>query len=420
MEQKLEKIFTVSEYIEAVNIALSRFKVKVVGEVTEAKPDKNGHIWFSIKDKAESVLNCVCWKYNYQISGVHLEEGIEVVLSGSADIYKKSGKFTFKAETISLRGKGALKKAYEELKKKLEKEGLFAEERKKPLPQYPQKIGIITSKQGAALGDFLTNLGQFGFKIRFIDSRVEGAEAVKDLLSAIKQMESQDIEAVVLTRGGGSLESLQAFHNEMVVKATAEFAKPVIAAIGHERDVPLLALSADLAVSTPTAAARALSRSWEEAQLKIEQQERKVLDRFSEALNRQNKQLSQLFLFLTAKLNAIFKRYHQLEYGLKNNLYTIHQAIAKQKDYLSQCIQKITSRLAEELVVIKKELVFIEKTVKANSPKKLLSLGYSIARRNGKVLRSINKVKLGDDFDLMLKDGIIKNKVLSTKALNSD
>ncbi|PIU16379.1 exodeoxyribonuclease VII large subunit, partial [bacterium (Candidatus Gribaldobacteria) CG08_land_8_20_14_0_20_39_15] len=220
---KPERIFSVGQYIEAVNIALDRFKVKITGEVTEVKVAASGHCYFTLKDKdANNALDCIIWKYNYGICGVKLEEGLEVILSGKGRLYNVSGRFSFVADTVELKGEGALKRAYEQLKNKLEAEGVFVEERKKPLPEYPQDIGVITSKHGAVINDLLTNLGQFGFKIKIVDSRVEGQEAISDLLGAVKQFKKQKIDVLVIMRGGGSLESLQAFNNEMLVRAIVD------------------------------------------------------------------------------------------------------------------------------------------------------------------------------------------------------
>jgi exodeoxyribonuclease VII large subunit len=138
-------------------------------------------------------------------------------------------------------GEGELKKQYEELKRKLEKEGLFDESRKKEIPLLPCNIGIITSKEGAVINDFLNNLGQYGFKIKLVDSRVEGIEAVKDLLRAIKTLKGEKLDCLVIMRGGGSLESFLAFNNVTLIKEVANLSFPVIVAIGHDKDVPLLA-----------------------------------------------------------------------------------------------------------------------------------------------------------------------------------
>jgi len=186
---------------------------------------------------------------------------MEVIVEGMPNIYVPNGRFNFSVNTIELVGEGALKLAYDKLKKKLTAEGLLAVERKKTIPELPEKIGLITSETGAVIHDFLTNIGKYGFKIKFFNSRVEGQLAIKDLLKAIEYFKNQDIDVLVIIRGGGSFESLQAFNNEVLVRKIAEFEKPVICGIGHDKDIPLSALAADLLVSTPTAVTTVLNRS---------------------------------------------------------------------------------------------------------------------------------------------------------------
>lgn len=411
-----EKVFTVSEYIDAVNIALTRFKVKIVGEVTQVKIPASGHVYFTIKDEEKSVLDCVIWKYNYNMSGVKLEEGMKVVLLGSGDIYKFQGRFSFKAESVSLRGEGELKKAYLKLKETLRKEGVF--ERKKPLPLYPHKIGLITSRSGAAIGDFRANLEKFGFKIKFIDSRVEGMEAIKDILLAIKSFEKMDIDLLVLTRGGGSLESLQAFNNEKIVRKIVDLPFPVITAIGHEKDVPLVSLVSDATCSTPTAAARLVSSSWEKALLGIEKQERIIFTSFKDVLQKKNKELAQRFFNMTSYLNDIFVSFHELEFKLKENLEQISRSFENQKEEIKRRRDIILKRFKESLSYANQQLLLVEKIIKANDPQKNLSLGYCIMRKEKDIIKSIKQVKVGEMINLQLTDGKLNSKIIKKYEKN--
>lgn len=413
--QQPEKIFTVSEYIEAVNIALKKFKVKVAGEVTEVKLSSKGHIYFSLKDKKESVLECVVWKSNYMLWGVKLKEGIEVVVGGAGNIYAPYGKFSFIADSIALKGEGALKKAYEELKKKLSLEGLFSEERKRALPELPQTIGVITSKYGAAINDLLSNLGKFGFKIKLMDARVEGQEAVKDLLSALKSFKKRALDVLVIMRGGGSLESLQAFNNEVLVREVVDFPCPVIAAIGHEKDVPLLSLAADAACSTPTAAANLINKGWERAPLKIEQIERHILEKYGQWLKSVNNALWQAYTSMSVNLGMVFDNFRRLEQNLNNNLNKLESAIILSKKYLIEHGLSAVQGFKRQVKNSLENLYFVEKTILANDPEKKLALGYSIVRKADKLIKSIGQVAKGENIDIQVKDGKINSKVVSLK-----
>jgi exodeoxyribonuclease VII large subunit len=363
-----DHVFGVAEFIEILNTFFKRQEARITGEVCEFKRAFSGHAYFTLKDKKDgAVLDCIVWNRNYDLSGVKLEVGMEVILSGHPSIYPASGRLSFVADTVELVGEGALKKAYDALKKKLEAEGLFAPERKRALPDFVRKIGIVTSLKGAVIHDFENNLGKFGFMISVCDSRVEGQQAVKPILAALRTLAKTDIEALVVIRGGGSLESLQAFNNEAVVRAIVNFPVPVIAGIGHDQDVPLAALAADFMVSTPTAAAHLLGRSWEEAFAKAE------------------------------RLVSIFIRFEE---ALKRAYQTFDGALFS-----------VLDRISNRLALIKEQLNYAERAIVLNDPARQLKLGYAIVRQNGKILKSVHDVSKGDDIETQLNDGIVQSVV---------
>jgi exodeoxyribonuclease VII large subunit len=370
-----EKVFTVAEYIEILNTFFKARTVRIAGEICELKRAASGHVYFTIKDKdAPGVIDCIMWSRNYQLCGVTLEVGMEVILGGHANIYPPSGRLSFVADTVELVGEGALKKAYEELRKKLEAEGVFAPERKRVLPDYVSHIGIITSMKGAVIHDFQNNLGKFGFTLRVLDSRVEGQQAVKPLLAALRRMrkeaERKDgsaIEALVIIRGGGSLESLQAFNNEALVREVVEFPVPVIAGIGHDQDVPLMALAADYMTSTPTAAAHLLGRSWEEARMKIEQ----------------------------------FSRIH----------IRVGEELRRIRADLAAAIASVLDHAEDGLAGVKERLKYAEQSIKLNNPERQLKLGYAIARKDGKIVRDAAPLRHGDALDIQFAEGAVRSRV---------
>ena len=365
------RVFSVSAYLDILNTLLQACNTKVVGEVSEFKRAQSGHVYFSLKDKKDgSVLNCVIWNSLYNLCGVEMKEGLEVIVSGEPDIYKPRGEIKFKVSSVRLVGEGELKKQYDKLKRKLEY--LFVEEKKRPIPEFPCKVGIITSKQGAVINDFLNNLGGYGFKIRMVDSRVEGQEALKDLLSALKTLKKQKLDVLVVMRGGGSLESFLAFNNEVLVRELAKFPVPTIVAIGHDKDVPLLALAADRMVSTPTAAANLLNQSWQKLEWEIKEKE------------------ASIFSFLS----SFFEKFRLLEYRVKEGLLRI---------------------IESEINELKTKMDRFQSVVLSNDPKRNLALGYSIARRSGKIIRSIRNIEINDMIDLEVGDGIINSKVYERK-----
>lgn len=384
-------ILSISAYLKLLNGILNSFEARIVGEVSEVKISSVGHVYFSLKDKKDkSVLSCVVWNYDYKLCGVELKEGLEIIAKGIPDVYPPTGRLSFKAKTIQLMGEGELKKEYEKLKKKLEDEGLFDLNKKKEIPSFVKRVGIITSKQGAVISDFLNNLGRFGFQIKFIDSRVEGLEAVRDLLNSVKTMKKQDIDVLVIMRGGGSLESFLAFNNEILIREIASLPFPVIAAIGHDKDVPLLSLVADKMVSTPTAAANLLNQSWQEAELELKVMEREIFNSFSSSLRSLEYKINNLFLKIKDKLEKVISLFKMIEFRIKS------------------VIPKI---LENEISKMKDKLENIEKIINQNDPERNLKLGYCIANSKKGVIKNINDVKVEDIIDLKVYNGIINTQV---------
>ncbi len=262
---------TVSQFLDSLNIELSGMAARLKGEVSSVDI-RERVVYFTLKDgDDESIINCLIFRYQYEVSGVTLAIGDEVIVEGAPDIYKPSGRLSLKVGVIEYAGAGELKKAYDALYKKLEGAGAFALERKRAIPEFPERIALITSREGAAIGDFTMNLARTGFKVDFYPTLVEGKKAVFEIIEAIRYFNAtpEHYAALVIVRGGGSMESLQAFNTEALVNEIVKSQIPVLAGIGHERDVSLAALAADHMVSTPTATARYLSVSWDEARASL-------------------------------------------------------------------------------------------------------------------------------------------------------
>ncbi len=390
MEIEKDKIYTVSEFVQFLNEDLKWQKAKIVGEVGEAKAGPTGHMYFTLKDERDgAMLNCIMWSSKYRLFGITLEPGKKIVAYGCPNIYAASGRLSFVADTIELAGEGDLKKQYDELKKKLEKEGIFDPANKRAIPKYPHKIGVITSKQGAVIHDFVNNIGKFGFDIKMIDSRVEGQGAVEDLLASIKTFRKKDIDVLVIIRGGGSMESLMCFNNELLVREIVGFPVPVIAGIGHDKDVPLVAMAADVMVSTPTAAANLLNESWNQALLLVERFEREILNRYS----------------------LIIKKYQDVEHRVKIALQKFYGDITGIKLKLKSFGQLYSYSFNNLLIRVNEQLKNAENVITLNNPERQLKLGYSIATVNGKVIRKTSDVKVGQAVNIKLSDGSVESEI---------
>lgn len=402
MEVEKDKIYSISEFVGLLNADLKWMKAKIVGEVGEAKAGPTGHMYFTLKEAGngngagsgrngagDAMLNCIMWSSKYRLFGITLEPGKKIVAYGNPEIYAPNGRLSFVCDTIELAGEGDIKKQYDELKKKLTKEGLFDVENKRLIPKYPHKIGVITSKQGAVIHDFLNNIGKFGFDIKMIDSRVEGQGAVEDLLASIKTFREKDLDVLVIIRGGGSMESLMPFNNELLVREVVGFPAPVLVGIGHDKDVPLVAMAADRSESTPTAVANLLNESWEQALLLLERLERRIF----------------------ASYGLIFEKYKTIENRFKISLQNFKNNLLNIKDRLKKYPDKYFTGVGLLCDKVKQKLANTEKLVNLNSPERNLKLGYSIASSNGKIIRKTSDVRIGEEIDLKVSDGVISSEI---------
>lgn len=383
------EVISVSQYLDKLNLVLKGEKAKIIGEVSgiQEYPGRS-YLYFSIKDsKDSSTIKCFMWKRDFTLSGVALKDGLEIIVSAYPAIYKPNGGLSLQVETIELVGKGALQVAYEKLKSKLESEGLFSPLRKRLIPEFPHKIGVITSKSGAVINDFLTNIGKFGFEILFVDSKVEGVDAIKDLQVALETLKHKDLDVLVIMRGGGSLESFQAFNNEILVRAVASFPAPVLIGVGHDKDLPLVSLVSDRNVSTPTAVANLLNQSWTDALSQIELGEERIFSRFLSSLR-------------------------DKQFFIENSVVRMERGISSVSNDIKQKTESFFRGFDYLLKSTSDFLLQAKKTIDLSNPKRQLSQGYSIVKKAGKMVKSVKDTKRGDRLELMLSDGNIDSQVI--------
>ncbi len=283
------------------------------------------------------------------------------------------------------------KKLLKPSKKKLTAKGYFALERKQPLPLYPVNIGLLTSETGDAIRDFKTHLGNFGFKVFHYDTKVEGIYAIESIVQGIRyfnehpQVNGQALEVIVLTRGGGSLESLQAFNSEEVAQAIFASKIPVLSAVGHERDVTIADLVADVRASTPTDAGRVLSENWRSLASKVDYFSKIFLQITEQIINRYNQQLWHQW----DKINQIF--FSKLAYFFEKN------------DYY---FQLVNNNFLKFLNNFKQNLVNLDKQIKSNHPQLKLKQGYSLVKdKTGKLVKSVNQIEVKQTLKVSVSDG---------------
>lgn len=417
-EKVEEKIFAVGEFLDFLNGKLTEFSARIKGEVTSID-ERERAVYFSIKDKGdESVINCFVFRYQYDILGVKLEEGMEVVVAGYPEIYKPYGKLSLRVSSIELEGEGALKKEYEELKRKLEMEGVFAESAKRKFVGLPGRIGLITSREGAAIGDFTSNVGQFGLKIKFINSSVEGRRAVFELISAVRTFQESDIDALVIIRGGGSLESLQAFNNEALIREAKKMKVPVICGVGHDRDISLLSLAADYSVSTPTAAARLIGGLWEREIDKIDHFERNILESFETQTREFGRDIKNNSLNIDTGFQEILRRTeNSFEVFLRKALGSIEDGFVEKGRVLDNYRKKVRYDFDAAIIQTKNKLEGAESIIRLNDPARQLRLGYGIISKNGASIRSVEEMREGDTIKIRVWDGEAQSEIKKIKKI---
>ena len=453
---KNQEATSVIDYITEVNASLISHRGRIEGEVTSVKKTYQTAIYFSIKDlEQDALLNCVIWRSTYNQNGVDIKEGDKIIVTGTPEIYAPRGSFSLKVQTIEYAGEGALKKAYDELKKKLTNEGLLEVGRKRSLPDYPKKIGVITSRSGVVIQDFNSNLGRYGFQTTMVDSRVEGKDAIHEILAALKTMAKQDIEVLVIMRGGGSWESLQAFNTESVVRAIAEFKCPVLTGIGHDVDVTLAELVADVGASTPTAVAEALNETWDTLIGSISTAESKIINSYQ-------RRLSAIARSVDGSSSSLFRKYDQLLTHTRKNLgdatsgiQTAYRAIEKTISQANTAFQRVVGVMRAEIksiqsniksvqITLPKQLRLamstsqseiapnakylvtvegraiksagqtlgnLEQNIKLSDPSRNLKLGYSLSYLSGKLVRSTKDVSAGDLTETKLADGSFTSEI---------
>ena len=251
-----------------------------------------------------------------------------------------------------------------------------------------------------------------------IDSRVEGQDAVADLLVSIKILKKEDIEVLVIMRGGGSLESMLAFNNELLVREISNFPVPVIAAIGHHKDVPLVALASDRSVSTPSIAAVVLSESWKQVTSLLEECERSIISSYEDILENANSSINQSINTVHEIKDLIFNKYREIETALKISFRDFRNALQNSESTLKNSWKKSTSGFNSLLSRIKQQLKYAEKIVYLRNPETQLKLGYSITRHGRRLIRNIRDIKIGEDVNILVVDGIITSKVKNINKIN--
>lgn len=423
MDIKYVTISDLNRYIKAkfdMDNHLGRVYLK--GEISNFKHHTRGHLYFTLKDEA-SRLAAVMFASSAKNINFEPEDGMKVLVSGRVTVYEATGSYQIYVDEMQLDGIGNLYLEYEKLKKKLDSEGLFAKEHKRPIPKYPKKIGIITAPTGAAIRDILSTI-----KRRYpicetilFPALVQGVGAKESIVKQLNRAQEYDLDVIICGRGGGSIEDLWAFNEEIVARAIYESKIPVISAVGHEIDFTIADYVADLRAPTPTGAAEMAVPNLVDLNNLLEQYKIRCNEGISNILKKNELRLNNVTSSFVLKnpLNL----YAIKEQKLDNLIDTLNKYIINKINNSKLVYEKIVSNniLRNPNVLLEKKknnFNILLKTIEVLNPMKLLDSGYSIVKFNDKVINDINLVNENDLIDISLKNGNIKAKVVERKVKN--
>lgn len=393
----MDKVYSVTQinlYIKDMFIrdyALNNIYIK--GEVSNCKYHTSGHIYFTLKDE-KGQMAAVMFAGSRSGLKFRMEEGQSVIVLGSISVYERDGKYQLYAREIILDGSGVLYQKFEELKRNLEKEGLFDKTHKKPIPMYPKKIGIVTAKTGAAIQDIINIISRRNPYIQLIlyPALVQGEGAAKSIVKGIQVLDKMELDTIIVGRGGGSIEDLWAFNEEIVARSIYDCNTPIISAVGHETDTTIADFVSDLRAPTPSAAAELSTNNIRELYEKIYE--------YNVSLNHILKRKSSLY------------RSHLEQKRLKLEHASPIYQIRQKRQHLMDYEEKITT-LMYNIVKEKRHslAIYIEK-LNGLSPISKLNKGYAlISDRENNIINSVDNVKINDTIKISMLDGDILARV---------
>lgn len=389
--------------------------VAVRGELSNYKIYPSGHHYFTLKD-AESSLKCVMFRSAAGKLRFRPESGMGVTAWGRISVYPRDGAYQLYCEALMPEGFGDLQMAYEQLKAKLEKEGLFDRSHKKPIPRYPERIAVITSSAGAAVHDIIRVLRRrwtMG-KIMLLPVRVQGVEAPGEIAAALRYASEHKVADVVITgRGGGSIEDLWAFNDERVARAIYDCEIPVISAVGHEPDVTIADFVADLRAATPSNAAELAAPDVTELMQAIDSAMRRLENSMAKRISGSREALEALSSrrVLQSATGFIEQRRSQVE-TLRVRLEAASGFASKSRSQLDNLVSRLDSALDAAMTRKKNEYLRAAAKLDALSPLKVLSRGYAIAMdEDGRAVKDSSGVRAGDKLTVRLASGALGCRV---------
>lgn len=436
LQEETEPVFSVTDYLLLVKNKIDNLYVNIQGEISEFSAWGSG-AFLTLQDKeTKDIMKCFIYNDTIHKSDILPEEGAEVKISGKPWINKKRGELSFTITSISPIGEGALRQAYLARKKRLEEKGYFDESTKKLIPKYISKIALLTSKSGDGKVDFIEQLGNYGFKIFFKSVRVEGLAATESVVEGIEFFNKSNLtlDLIVITRGGGGFESLQAFDSEEIALAIHSSRIPIMTAIGHRQDVTIAQLVADKAANTPTDAAKIIRTPWDEAKNEIISYRKNIFSSFRKKvidyennlnnlwksnvnlfkfkilsnkknLREMNKSIRNSFKFFIKNRQNVFTQFKTSFILFRKELKRNHRVIFEESDLLRADSKKW-------LVNVKRRIEEEKNKLETSNPLKRLEQGYSIVYNNQKkVIKSADTIRKDEIITIRFNKGRVLSRV---------
>jgi exodeoxyribonuclease VII large subunit len=394
-EREEIRVFSISEVTGLIKnlIEENLSNITIQGEISNFKKHTSGHIYFTLKDE-RAQLSAVIWRGYASGLRMDLRDGVKVVAKGSITVYEPQGKYQIIISSIRLLGVGELQIAFEKLKKKLEAEGFFDEDRKKPLPEFPKTIGIVTSSTGAVIKDLFSVISRRYPVVDLIlyPVNVQGVGAAEEIANGIKVFNDyKKVDVLIIGRGGGSLEDLWAFNEEIVARAIYNSDIPIISAVGHQTDFTISDFVADVRAATPSAAAEVV-----------------VPDK-TDLIENIEEMRSSLYSDTKRKITELRNRILSIV-----NSYALNKPIDLLRRYqqkIDDLIQRLESAVMHKNKFYYERVSALQKHLSSLNPKSILNRGYVIVQKDKEIVTSSKKLKLEDEVALNFFDGLIKAKI---------
>lgn len=393
----MKNVYTVRQvnsYIKnmfAQDFMLNRIYVK--GEVSNLKYHTSGHIYFSLKDESGTIA-CVMFAGSRSGLSFRMEEGQQIIVLGVVDVYARDGKYQLYARKIVRDGVGLLYERFELLKKELQEMGMFAPEYKQKIPKYIRRLGVVTAPTGAAVRDIIniTKRRNPFVQIILYPALVQGEGAAESIVKGIHALEAEKVDVMIVGRGGGSMEDLWAFNEEVVARAVFDCPVPVISAVGHETDTTIIDFVADLRAPTPSAAAELAVYDFMEMKKNLKLREEKLLHFMQLILERKRQKLEQ--------------------YSLRMRAYHPQQRLNEQRQFAADAENRLRREMMRRLEQEKYRLGLMAERLKGLSPLEKLSQGYAyVENSSGANVRTVSNVKQGEQITVYVTDGRIRAEV---------